>query len=55
MELFTLQRYGENCTTTIAMIWHSIYQTFGISPPIIKKLQRKSLTFEYCVFFFEKN
>ena len=29
---FRRQRYGENCTSTIAMIWHSIYQTFGISP-----------------------
>ena len=34
---FRRQRYGDFGTPTIAMIWHSIYHKFGISPKNIKK------------------
>ncbi|SDQ82519.1 hypothetical protein SAMN04488494_2302 [Xylanibacter ruminicola] len=30
MIFITLQRYDVFCSLTIPLVWHSIYQTFGI-------------------------
>ena len=52
MIFITLQRYDVFCSLTIPLVWHSIYQTFGMSSFILDvKLAGIYQSGTECVFY----